>query len=105
MTATAETLHTETPQDNLFGVCNALGEDFGFNPLWLRLALAVTFLFAPVAIAIGYFAMGGAVLAARWMFPDPDRKPRPTAREWILPAPAMPAPANQVEAIDYAKAA
>lgn len=98
------TVPTDAPKDNLFGVCNALGEDFGFNPLWLRLALAVAFLFAPVGVAVGYFAIGGAVLAARWMFPDPNRKPREPARPWLVPASPASA-AGPAEEVEYAKAA
>lgn len=101
MTTAHETPQPNVASDNLFGVCNALGEDFGFNPLWLRLALAVVFLFAPVGVAVGYFAVGGAVLLARWMFPDLNRKPRAAGRPWVVPTP--PAPAN--EPADYAKAA
>lgn len=103
MTASPE-CHADAPKDNLFGVCNALGEDFGFNPLWLRLALAVAFLFAPVGVAIGYFAIGGAVLAARWMFPDPNRKPREAPRPWLVTPDAAPS-VVQHEEIEYAKAA
>ena len=33
------TTHTTPQQDNLLGICHALGETFGFNPLYLRLAL------------------------------------------------------------------
>lgn len=101
MTAAHETDH----KDNLFGVCNALGEDFGFNPLWLRLALAAVFLFAPVGVALAYFATGGAVIAARLLFPDANRKPRPAARPWIVPAPAAAVHPAQEELVEYRKAA
>jgi phage shock protein C len=103
MTAATE-VHTDSPKDNLFGVCNALGEDFGFNPLWLRIGLAIAFLFAPVGVALGYFAVGGAVLAARWMFPDPNRKPREAPRPWLVTPEPAPAAVEPVE-IEYAKAA
>lgn len=92
------------PKDNLFGVCNALGEDFGFNPLWLRLALAVVFLFAPVSVAAGYFAVGAAVFAARRLFPKPDRAPRQPSRPWIVPAAASPA-AIEAQPMPLARAA
>jgi phage shock protein C len=57
-------------KDNLFGVCAALGEDFGFNPIWLRLALGVGLLFAFEAVIAGYFAMGAIVLVSRLIVPN-----------------------------------
>lgn len=82
-------------KDNLFGVCNALGEEFGFNPLWLRIALAASFIFAPVPIILGYFAIGAVVLAARLIFP----RARPSADIIPLEAPAAETP------VEYARAA
>lgn len=55
---------------NLFGVCAFLGEDFGFNPLWLRLAFCVGTIFAPVAVFTTYFALGAVVLVSRLMVPN-----------------------------------
>ncbi len=34
--------------DTILGVCEALGQDFGFNPTWLRLAFIAPIFFAPV---------------------------------------------------------
>ncbi len=91
---TAETSH----KDNLFGVCNALGEDFGFNPLYLRLALAVAFLFRPEIVVVGYFAVGLVVLAARLVFPN--AKPAPVAAVVVAEE------APEAEAfVEYARAA
>lgn len=54
----------------IFGVCEALGEDFGFNPIFLRIPFAVMVLWSPT-IAIGaYLAVGVAVLASRLLFPQ-----------------------------------
>ena len=33
--------------DTILGVCEAIGQDFGFNPLWLRLAFIAPLFFAP----------------------------------------------------------
>lgn len=52
-------------KDNLLGICNAVGEDFGFNPLWLRLALGASFVLQPVAIVTLYFVLGAGVLISR----------------------------------------
>ncbi len=61
--------------DTLFGVCQALGEDLGFNPTWLRIALSVALLWNPVAVIGGYFAAGVAVALLRWIVPNPAFAP------------------------------
>jgi phage shock protein PspC (stress-responsive transcriptional regulator) len=54
----------------ILGVCEAIGEDFGFNPTFLRVPLAAGVLWNPL-IAIGvYFALGAVVLASRLLFPN-----------------------------------
>lgn len=68
-----DTLHTTAPvapRDNLFGVCAALGEDFGFNPMWLRLAFAVALLFSLETVLMTYAALGMLVLVSRLLFPN-----------------------------------
>lgn len=50
--------------DNLFGVCHALGDAFGFNPLYLRIAIVFGILVNFEITAIAYAAAGVAVLAA-----------------------------------------
>jgi phage shock protein PspC (stress-responsive transcriptional regulator) len=53
----------------ILGVCEAIGEDFGFNPLFLRIPLAASVIWNP-AIAVGvYFALGAVVLVSRLTFP------------------------------------
>lgn len=56
-------------RDTFFGICEAVGQDFGFNPLWLRLAFVAPLFFFPVQTFIGYFALGIVVLASRLFFP------------------------------------
>lgn len=60
---------SQPKKDNLFGICNAVGEDLGFNPLWLRLVFASTFIFDPVVVITSYFALGAFILFARIVFP------------------------------------
>jgi phage shock protein C len=55
----------------LFGVCEGLGEDFGFNPLFLRVPLAVLLLVNPVAVFAAYGAGAVLVVASRWLIPNP----------------------------------
>jgi phage shock protein PspC (stress-responsive transcriptional regulator) len=56
--------------ENLFGVCAALAEDFGFNPMWLRVALGAGILWNPAAMLAIYAGLGILVLATRLLFPD-----------------------------------
>lgn len=60
-----------TRSDTMFGVCQAIGEDFGFNANWLRVALAAGLFFNPVAVIGAYVAMGATVAFSRWMAPRP----------------------------------
>lgn len=64
-----ETTNLFRRRDTFFGVCEAVGQDFGFNPLWLRLAFVAPLFFFPVQTFAGYFALGGVVLASRLLFP------------------------------------
>ena len=64
-----ETTNLFHRRDTFFGICEAVGQDFGFNPLWLRLAFVAPIFFFPVQSFIGYFVLGGAVLASRLLFP------------------------------------
>ena len=53
----------------ILGVCEAIGEDFGFNPIFLRIPLAASVIWNPM-IAFGtYFALGAVVLVSRLLFP------------------------------------
>ncbi len=61
-----------TRDDTFFGVCQGLGEDLGFNPNILRIALPVLGFFWPVATIAGYLAAGVLVFATRWFFPEPQ---------------------------------
>jgi phage shock protein C len=53
----------------ILGVCEAIGEDFGFNPTLLRVPLSAIVLYSPLLAIGAYFALGGAVLASRLLFP------------------------------------
>ena len=53
----------------ILGVCEAIGEDFGFHPTLLRIPLAALVLWNLVW-AIGlYLGLGAIVLASRLIFP------------------------------------
>lgn len=53
----------------ILGVCEAIGEDFGFNPTLLRVPFAATVLLSPLWAVVGYFALGAIVLVSRLAFP------------------------------------
>ena len=53
----------------ILGVCEAIGEDFGFNPVLLRVPFAATVLISPMWAIVAYFALGGVVLLSRLLFP------------------------------------
>lgn len=59
--------------DTLLGVCAAIGEDFGFNPTWLRIVFALT-VFLNLFLAIGiYCAAGVVVLLTRLLYRSPRK--------------------------------
>jgi phage shock protein C len=53
----------------ILGACEAIGEDFGFNPVLLRIPLAATVLWSPLWAIVAYFVLAGIVLASRLVFP------------------------------------
>jgi phage shock protein PspC (stress-responsive transcriptional regulator) len=73
--------------DTVLGVCQALGEDFGISPVWLRVLAATLLLWNPQAVIAGYFAAGVVVLASRLLFPRP--RPAKATEAVEAPAPAM----------------
>lgn len=102
MTSPSEPLRTK--KDNLLGICNALGEDFGFNPLWLRLALGAAFVIQPVNVVIGYLALGLVVLMSRLAFPE-GKGSMHDLREESVELPAQETTSAPVEEYPLAKAA
>jgi phage shock protein C len=56
--------------DTILGVCEAIGQDFGFNPLWLRLAFIAPIFFAPYAAVGAYLGLAVIVAATRYFAPN-----------------------------------
>jgi phage shock protein PspC (stress-responsive transcriptional regulator) len=73
----SEPTYTPLPlrSHTILGVCEAIGEDFGFNPTWLRVPFAATVLISPLMSIGAYFALGAVVLASRLLFPRPKSAP------------------------------
>lgn len=57
--------------DTLLGVCQSLGEDFGFNPFYLRLALGIALIWNPVLVIGSYLAAALVVTPLRLIVRDP----------------------------------
>jgi phage shock protein PspC (stress-responsive transcriptional regulator) len=71
----------------IFGVCEAIGEDFGFNPTYLRVPLAAMVLVSIKYAVLAYFVLGAVVLTSRLLFPQ--AKPAEAAAAETLPAPVV----------------
>ena len=67
--------------DTILGVCEAIGQDFGFNPNFLRVPLAGAVLISPIAAFGIYFALGFAVLLSRLI--APARRPLAAAANTV----------------------
>lgn len=89
MTTTTAHANVFTRDDTFFGVCQAIGEDFGFSPNWLRLAMGVGLLFAPLATFGAYVAAGVVVGVSRLLAPDPRRAAKAEAEAAPVPAAAL----------------
>ena len=74
--------------DTLLGACYAVGEDFGFNPLWLRILFAFGVLSSPPIALTAYAALTAITVLARWMVPDPPYAEAPAAKPKFEEAPA-----------------
>ena len=72
-----------TRDDTFFGICEALGEDFGFHANFLRIGLSVAAYFNPAGAVGAYLAAGVLVLISRWIAPNA----KPAAQPEAAPAP------------------
>jgi phage shock protein PspC (stress-responsive transcriptional regulator) len=87
--------------DTFFGVCEAIGQDFGFNANLLRVALGLGVIFAPLAVFGVYAGLGVVVLVSRKLFPVGGCK----AAKVAVPAEAHPAARNDDQILETALAA
>ena len=95
-----------TRDDTFFGVCEAIGQDFGFNANILRVAFGVLLLWNPLVVIGTYLGLGVIVAASRWLYPDTPRKPRRGTAAAVPVAAAEPGPqAREREPEDLAIAA
>lgn len=83
------TMTNQTPlplrNDTILGVCEAIGQDFGFNPIWLRLAFIAPIFVAPMAAIAAYLGLGVVVAAVRYFAPNkPASKQLVEARATVV---------------------
>ncbi len=71
MSSTDQNIALPLRSHTILGVCEAIGEDFGFNPLFLRIPLAAVVVVSVKWAILTYLALGVAVLASRLIFPRP----------------------------------
>jgi phage shock protein PspC (stress-responsive transcriptional regulator) len=83
-----------TRDDTFFGVCAGLGEDFGFNPQYLRIVLGVSVLVNPTAVLSFYVVAGILVLLSRLNAPNPRQR---AAEEPVIAAPTVAEPVQAIE--------
>jgi len=86
--------------DTFLGVCEAIGQDFGFNPNWLRVAFSLGLLPSPAITLSIYLGLAVIVAASRYVFPA-IRKVSPENAAIMQTRPAD----NDEEAADLAIAA
>lgn len=73
--------------DTIFGVCEGIGQDLGFHPNWLRVALCILLFLSPVGAIAVYLGLGIMVFSARMLFPSKAS----TAAPAVALSPADPA--------------
>jgi phage shock protein C len=77
--------------DTILGVCQGIGDDFGFSPMLLRVPFAVCLLLNPYIVVGTYLGLGALVLASRLLYPNRRRGAAAVAK----PAEAAEAPAQE----------
>ena len=88
--------------DTFLGVCEALGQDFGFHPNYLRVMLSAAVLFNPIVAIASYCGAGLVVAASRYAFP-PRKANETTATPAVEAAPIQ--GVNDQAIVELAKAA
>ena len=96
--------------DTFLGVCEALGEDLGFDANILRVALGVGILWNPTAVVGTYAALAVLVVFTRLIAPNPrigttPRQADPAAQVKHVEEPIAAETANQVPSEELAAAA
>lgn len=64
-------IEESTRPDKLFGICEAVGEQLGFDAIYLRIALIGLLFFGPLYMVGTYVALGILVGISHLLFPKP----------------------------------
>ncbi|MGI8705650.1 MAG: PspC domain-containing protein [Sphingomicrobium sp.] len=76
--------------DTILGVCEAVGQDLGFHPNWLRIPFGALLLWNTMAVIGAYLGLGCIVALARWFYPAE----RPNAAPKLVSETQAPAEQN-----------
>lgn len=74
--------------DTMFGVCEALGQDFGISANWFRVAFAFAVIYNLEYAVLAYAAVGALVLLSRLVYPSRAVAEAETGHEVVTVAPA-----------------
>ena len=55
--------------DTVLGVCEAIGEEFGFHANWLRIGFGLLLFVSAAGTIALYLILGVGVALSRWLFP------------------------------------
>lgn len=83
--------------DTFLGVCEAIGQDFGFNANWLRVVFALGLLPSPTITLSLYLGLGVLVAVSRFAFP--------AGRKAVVEAAPAPVADNDAASVELAAAA
>jgi len=72
--------------DTILGVCEAIGQDLGFHPNFLRIPFAALILWNPPVIIGSYLGLGAVVALSRWLFPTAKPVTTESTRQAVQPA-------------------
>jgi phage shock protein PspC (stress-responsive transcriptional regulator) len=89
-----------TRDDTFFGVCQGLGEDTGVPANLLRIGLAFTLFWNPLAAIGAYLVLGLVVGLSRFLFPVPRTAAAPAAAAAAEPEAVMAAFAADLEPVE-----
>ena len=67
--------------DTMFGVCEALGQDFGISANWFRVGFAFAVIYNLEYAALAYAGIGALVLLSRLIYPGRAVAEADTAHE------------------------
>jgi phage shock protein PspC (stress-responsive transcriptional regulator) len=57
--------------DTILGVCQSLGDDLGFNPIYLRVLFGASLIWNPLAVIAAYVGLAVVIAFSNWLFPSP----------------------------------